>query len=180
MSGQSSEAVMRRRFAMALFVAAVLVASVPVSDAFVGRAPAVEAEASHFTGIRAQALSQADDIDEIANLLEGMAHAEGEEAMPSWFKREIGFLPGARDIRTDGTATVGYLVNGESEGVLSELFAHMGSLGWTAVPLGDVSGATFMKRSGACTWALATCTPVGPSTSIVFRCACAGSNSQIG
>lgn len=171
MSGQLGEAVMRRRLATALFVVVALIAAVPVSGVFVGRAPAVEAEAPRYDGIRVQALSQAGDVDEVANLLEGMARAEGEDAVPAWFRQEIGFLPGARDIRTDGTATVGYLINGDGENGLAAMTAHMASRGWTAVPLGDVSGATFMKRSGACTWALATCTPVGPSTSIVFRCA---------
>ena len=171
MSERAREAVMRRRLASALLVVVALIASVPVSGAFIGKAPAAETNAPPFTGVHAQALSHAGDIDSMANLLEDMARAGGEASVPAWFQRDIGFLPDARDVRTDGISTVGYLVDDVGDDVLVSLIAHMEARGWTAVPLGDVEGATFVRQAGTCTWALATCTPVGSPTSIVFRCA---------
>ena len=98
--------------------------------------------------------------------------AESTDAqVPDAFAREIGFPPGAADIRVDETGTVvGYSVAEDADCALDGLKEHMESLGWTAVPLGGEKGATFVKSSGACTWALATCTQIGDGTSVVMRC----------
>ncbi len=89
-------------------------------------------------------------------------------AVPDWFDREIGLLPGARDVRVSG-AVVGYVVEGESGDALDALCAHMEERGWTCVLLGGVEGATFVKRTGACAWVLGTCTQTGSATSVVLR-----------
>ena len=170
MSGTSQASVMQRRLATALVVVAALIAAVPVSGALVGESRIADTAGPSSVGIRAQALSQAGDIDGLVSQLEETARADGKASVPAWFQREIGFLPGARDVRADGASVVGYLVDVTCDDALAALNAHMKALGWTAIPLGDIAGATFMKQSGACTWALATCTQVGASTSIVFRC----------
>lgn len=170
MKGNMQADIMQRRLATALFVVTLLVAVAPISGAFVGDSHADEVEARPFAGIEAQALSHAGDAEGVVARLENMAGAGGETVAPVWFRREVAYLPNARDVRADGSSVVGYLVEGACDDVLDDLIAHMEVRGWTAVPLGEACGATFVKRSGTCTWALATCTQVGAATSIVFRC----------
>ena len=160
----------QRRLIAAAAVVTVLIAIVPISGFLVGDKSAADANAPAFVGIHAQALAQADDIEGMLNQLEDMARVEGEAPTPAWFQREIGVLPNARDVRTDGTSVVGFLVDGTSDEVLAALTSHMEGRGWIAVPLGEVEGATFVKQTGVCTWVLATCSQTGSVTSVVLRC----------
>ena len=161
--------VMRRRLAVALLVVMALVAVAPLSDVVAGGTHVADA-APRSTGFQAQDLAKAGSIDDVARQLEDMTRAEGASAVPPWFQREIGMLPQARDVRTDGISVVGFVVDSACDEALAALTAHMEERGWTAVPLGEAEGATFVKKSGVCTWALATCMQTGASTSIVFRC----------
>ena len=103
--------------------------------------------------------------------IEDVATAEDAQ-LPAAFVREIGLLPDARDLRViEAGPIVGYTVDEDATVVLDQLVEHMESMGWTAVSLGDIDGATFIKSAGNCTWALVTCTQVGFATAVVVRCA---------
>ena len=130
--------------------------------------PPQEASASD-AGLDAASLTGAGDAFAALERIEGVASA-GDADVPAAFSEEIGFLPGASDIRVGGDGSVvGYTVSLSSSIAYEQVVAHMEARGWTTAALGDMQGATFVKQSGACTWALATCTQVGSSTSIVWR-----------
>ena len=170
MSTASPTPVAYRAIKAAAIVMALLL-MVPGVEVLVGMAVHHHAigDVNEEVGIRE--LVQLDDPYETLSRVEDMA-SKGEEAKPpEAFSREIGFLRSAKDIRFDESRmVVGYAVEGGAQEVLSDLTAHMESRGWTTVTLGGVDGATFVKPSGAYTWALATCTQIGESTSIVMRC----------
>ena len=157
-----------RRVAAAALVMAVMIA-VPGVD-MVAQLLASPKEAVTFDGgLDAAYLTGSRDTDVVLNRLEGVAAADGAD-VPEAFSREIGFLPEARDIRVNGDgAVVGYVVPLEAEAASSQLLEHMAARGWTAVSLGELEGATFVKREGSYRWTLATCTQVDAVTSVVMR-----------
>ena len=90
--------------------------------------------------------------------------------VPTSILREAVVLPSARDVRVTPTGdVVGYTVEGDSVMILSEITSRMKEIGWTAIPLNETQGATFVKKSGELTWLLVTCTQVEASTSVVMR-----------
>jgi len=94
-----------------------------------------------------------------------------EGSPPDSFADEIGLLATSRDVRVsdDGTV-VGYLAKGGETEVMAQVAELFGLSGWQCVPLGAVTGATFVKDGGKLRWALVTCTGVGEWTSVVVRC----------
>ena len=161
---------MRMRALKAVAIVMALLLMVPGVEAIVRVAGGTAAYGSTAGGIDAQSLVQAPDpfaaLDRVDEFV-----AAGNADVPEEFSREIGFLPGASDIRVDATGSVvGYAVAGDAGEALDGLVAHMEARGWTAVSLGGVDGATFVKEGGSCTWALATCTQVDDATSVVVRC----------
>ena len=121
-------------------------------------------------GIDSQALLRVGDPFEALDRLDGVADA-GNGDVPAELSEEVGLLPGARDVRVDATgAVLGYVVPGESSAVERLLCDRMKSFGWSAVSLGGVEGATYLKSQGTFTWALVTCTQVDDTTSVVVRC----------
>ena len=169
MNTAEHKSIMRRRLVVALLVVMALVAVAPLSSVVAGGTHVADA-APRFPGFQAQDLAKAESADDVARQLEDMTRAEGVSTVPSWFQDEIGMLPQARDVRTDGISVVGFVVDSAYDEALAALTAHMKERGWSAVPLGEAEGATFMKQSGVCTWALATCMQTGASTSVVLRC----------
>ena len=120
-------------------------------------------------GIDAGYLTGAGDAQASLDRIEELAEASGAD-VPEAFAREVGFLPDARDIRANGDGSViGYTVPHSCADTLDLLAEQMETAGWTAVSLGEVEGATFVKEEGSCRWALVTCTQVGSSTSVVVR-----------
>ena len=168
MKQEAVSATGRRAFKAVVIILAILTAvSVidVVTDAFdpPGKASAVG-------GLDADALIGDGDAEASLERIEEAA-AAGDMDVPEAFADEVGFLPDARDMRVSGGGdVVGYVVPGDSGEVLAQISERMGAAGWTEVPLGEVEGATFVKSSGACTWALVTCTQVGNDTSVVARC----------
>lgn len=117
------------------------------------------------------ALLDAQDAFGSLERIEGAAQASNREPSQAFFD-EVGFLAGAQDVRVSSTGdVVGYVVDEDCEEAFDRLCVHMEALGWTAIPLGAIEGATFVKSSGAITWALVTCTHAGDGTSVVVRCA---------
>lgn len=166
-----SEGVDRSRLRMACVIVVVLVFGVPVTDALVsrGKGNSLPSEASAVdAGLRS---IDEGDFDSFLDHLDAMAEGESGE-LPKYFLAEIGVPGNCRDIRVDSTGTVvGYVVDGDVESALGDLERRLTSRGWQGVLLGGIDGMTFVKEGGECTWALATCTQTGSSTSVVFRCA---------
>lgn len=156
---------MRQLKALAIVIALVFVA--PALDYALGGVGEVHGVEAEQVGIDLSALSQTGDANSVLDGIEVMANPRG--LPPTWFEEEIGVLPGAYDVRASGPV-VGYSVQQECDEAVRLLKTHMINHGWTCVSLGSVEGATFVKDSGACTWALATCTQVGSTTSVVIRC----------
>lgn len=156
---------MRQAKAIAIVVALILF--VPATGFLFREEGATDAAELANAGINASALSSAGDVDAMLERLEALA--ESTESPPAWFSDEIGILPEARNVRVSGSV-VGYSVTGDSDKTLQLLRANMFDRGWTCVSLGGLEGATFVKESGVCTWALVTCAQVGSTTSVVVRC----------
>lgn len=166
MNGKTSRTQVRR-LAAAVFTVCALVAAVPASGALANGLDA--ARASDLSeGIDARALM---GIKDPFAVLAGIEELAGDEAvLPEYFEREIGMPAGARAARaSEDELVVGYLLDGDAGSALETVKDHMGRRGWSEVPLGDVSGATFVKQGGACSWTLATCTQSGDETCVVFR-----------
>ncbi len=155
-----------RRAVAALAIVAALVFAVPAIDAVSNAADKGANAPDEHAGLDAGMMADGSAQEALSRFEKA---AEPSSAVPDWFQAEVGALPGARDVRVAGNVT-GYVVDEEESCALEALLAHMAARGWTAVPLGGVSGATFLKESGSCTWALATCTQVGNATCIVIRC----------
>lgn len=166
-----SGAVSRCRPVAALLIAAALVLSVPVADALIGRCRETGEAASGHPIVSLGKSSIAGDPLTVLDGIEVGIDATGA-SVPSYFVEEVGLPEAYRDVRVDDTGhVVGCVVDGRADEVIASIVGCMENRGWTTVPLGQAEGATFMKAGGACTWVLATCTQVGDSTSVVYRCA---------
>ena len=161
---------MRFRSLKAIAVVLAILVAAPGID-LVARFFTPSATASADEGIDAGALIEPADAQTSLERIEAIA-AAADADVPEAFADEVGFLPGARDVRaSSGGEVVGYVAPGNTEDALAKITERMKGNGWTAVELGEeVDGATFVKSSGSCTWALVTCTQIGSDTSVVARC----------
>ena len=172
MSGLSTH---NARLVAAAAIVAAIVFAAPVANALgfpdAGEAGLAGGSARTRMALRADEVISASSADEAIERLERVA-SQGEAEAPEWFLAEVGLLPDARDVRVDDSGqVVGYVVDCRVDETLDSLNTLMESRGWTAVPLGQVDGFTFIRQSGSCTWALVTCTQVGAATSVVIRTA---------
>ena len=163
----SGHRVQRVRLGLAVAIVAAVVFAVPAADAFMSAGGGEDAATVPQAALRAESVLGASSAEEALGALEGIV-VQAPSELPDWFLAEVGTLPGARDVRVacEGKV-VGYVVDCDVAEALASLEGHMGSLGWTAVSLGQVDGFTFMKPSGRCMWALVTCTQVDGATSVV-------------
>ena len=159
----------RRAIAASAIVCAA-VAGVPCIDAVVRGAGAAGLTAAPTSdGIDASALTSGADALAVIERIDGLVSG-GAAELPEAFADEVGCPDGARNVQVSSTGrVVGCLLEGDEEAVMDEVERWLGDKGWTAVPLGSVVGATFVKGEGACTWMLVTCTQAGDDTSVVFR-----------
>ena len=135
----------------------------------IGVSHANQALAQGSEGLDASAIVQAPSAFDALERLEAQIDT-GEPNLPDAFSHEIGTLPDARDLRANAEGTViSYLVEGDEDATLKRIVDSLESKGWISVPLGGACGASFVKDSGACTWAVVSCTEVGDSTSVVIR-----------
>lgn len=171
MTGRKAGPVGRRRAVKAVLLVAVVIAAAPVADAALQAGGAVQAPEAAVAGLDATSVMQAPGAEGVLENLERLADAGAvQSAVPEAIEREVGFPPGARDVRVGASGqVVGYLVDGDPAPALAQLEERLGSRGWTAVPLGGLDGATFLKEDGEYTWALATCTQSGSATCVVIR-----------
>jgi hypothetical protein len=154
--------------AVAIVLAIVLM--VPGVEAIARFTHSADAQSASASELEAASLIDAFDTTASLERIEQAASIEGR-ALPPAFANEIGLLPSARDVRmNEDGSVIGYVVDCNADKARSQLLERMGSNGWTAVELDQAYGTTFVKTSGDLTWALATCTQVGSSTSVVIRC----------
>ena len=169
MNAAPSNSEQRTRILRAVAIVFAMLLAIPCVNAMLEATSGLE-QTTVAEGIDSKAIMRFEDPFDALDILEGMASADGAE-IPEALSQEVGFIAGARDIRIDASGTViGYSVSGQSSGTLANLTEHMRALGWSSVPLGGMEGATFVKQDGEYTWALATCTQAGDSTSVVVRC----------
>ena len=161
---------MGMRALKAVAVVMALLLMVPGIDALVRATGGSAAYGAATGGIDSRSLVQVDDPFATLDRIEGVADAEGAD-VPEAFASEVGLLSGARNVRADATGeVVGYEVSGNAADAADRLAKHMKERGWSAVSLGGLDGATFVKAGGELAWALATCTQVADSTTVVVRC----------
>lgn len=159
-----------KRLAMAVAIVVVLVAAVPITGIAFEALSGSPAQAVADGGIRAADIVGEGDAGETLNKIEELADAS-QAKLPAYFEEEIGLLDGARDVRANDTGrVVGFLVDGSSHEAFDCVRENMIRTGWSEISLGETEGATFVKEGGSCTWALVTCTQVGPATAVVYRC----------
>lgn len=163
------ELVDARRALAALAIVAVIVAAVPLSD-MAARALRPDGGIGSADGIGAAGLMAQADAQAALERMEGLAE-ERNDALPELFEEEVGLLEGAHDVRVGASGNVvGYLVDGGADEAMRTLGEEMARRGWTEVPLGQgMSGATYVRDAGRCTWVLATCTQVGDEARMVVR-----------
>lgn len=158
-----------RQIRAVAITAALVLSPVAIDQAL---APAAASEPAPYASPLELAMKAASNADDPLQALAALEDALASERNrpPESFEAEIGLLPGCRDVRANAAGNVvGYLVDTPPDATLENLCAHMEQRGWTSVPLGGVTGATFLKGEGACTWTMATLTQVDESTCIVMR-----------
>lgn len=155
--------------AKAVAITAGLVLCVPAIDALgIWDEEAVAPAAN--VGIDARAIVGNGDPDGFIERVQKVASPKDADLPPA-FAREIGLPFGYRDVRVDSTgAVVSCIVDSAADVVSDAVGKRMVERGWREVPLGSVEGATYVKDSGSCTWALVTCTQAGDATAVVYRC----------
>lgn len=162
--------VQKRRLAMAIAIVACTLALAPVSGAVFMGLHRLPLSVASEEGIWAANIVDDRDVQGALSRLEELAQT-GERSLPEFFEKEIGFLAGARDVRSSGAGrVVGYLVDDGSREALESVRRLMSRAGWSEVSLGGEQGATFVKEGGDCTWALVTCTQTVSATAVVYRC----------
>ena len=160
----------RRRYRLpaACTIVIALLASVPLADGILKAA----SPGSDAPGLSVQMPADAarqDPFDVLERLEQQMA-ATGVPPGETDLFQAIEVLPEARDLRIDeGGCTAGYTVEGSEGEVLASLEEALGQRGWSAVPLGGPTGATFLGGQGPYESLVATCTQVGDVVSVVFR-----------
>lgn len=140
--------------AFVLFAVAVDVAA---KQAIAVEQPSVATEA-------AVALSSGGSIESYAS--------KGGDMSTETFERELFSLAGERDVRAanDG-ATVGFSRDGSAEDAFASVALLLQESGWTCVPSGSPTCASFVKGDGDIRWALVFCAGFGDETSVVVQCA---------
>lgn len=160
------------RMRTAFLLVAALVGAVPVVDMALGAAGGQKADDACQASVKLAAapLAHAQDPEAALDEIERQLQEAGSRQLPDGFQDEIGILDGAREVCVDSSqCVVGWVVSGGEQEALSQMEQLLQPKGWTAVPLGQVTGATFVKKEGTYQWLLVTCTQVGDDTSVVAR-----------
>ena len=128
----------------------------------------VEAEGAYGANSMEAVLESPDSMWAKLKAIEELVDLE-ETPLPDAFSREVWIPDDCRELRVGaGGNVVGFTVGGSSEPVLDMISAKLRSRGWTAVSLGDVQGATFLKQKGFYRWLMVACVEVGDDTSVVM------------
>lgn len=87
--------------------------------------------------------------------------------LPDGFDKEIGLSGTSMAVSNNGR-TVGYSVEGTIDETMAEIKKHLEEKGWSYVPSGQESVATFAKDTGTFCWLAVTCASVEAETSVVL------------
>lgn len=122
------------------------------------------------TGILdAFSISQGNDSTDGVDTLDGNVSWQGHFSndLPEGFDEEIGLGGTSMAVSNDGR-TVGYSVEGSIDETMAEIKKHLEENGWSYVPSGQESVATFAKDTGTFCWLAVTCASVEAETSVVL------------
>ncbi len=122
------------------------------------------------TGILdAFSISQGNDSTDGVDTLDSNVSWQGHFSndLPEGFDEEIGLGGTSMAVSNDGR-TVGYSVEGSIDEAMAEIKKHLEEKGWSYVPSGQESVATFAKDTGTFCWLAVTCASVEAETSVVL------------
>lgn len=160
--------IMERRALTATFCVAAMLVAIPCIDALTIPASGIQPAQEEPAGLSIAALQETSDPMKVLDRLE--ADIEAHDEIPNALKSEAFIPEKCRSLRmsADG-AVMSYVMDSPLEDASAFVQSGMEALGWSAIPLGNGSGATYVKRRGTYTWALVTCTQVANSTVVVVR-----------
>ena len=122
------------------------------------------------TGILdAFSISQGNDSTDGVDTLDSNVSWQGHFSndLPEGFDEAIGLGGTSMAVSNDGR-TVGYSVEGSIDEAMAEIKKHLEEKGWSYVPSGQESVATFAKDTGTFCWLAVTCASVEAETSVVL------------
>ena len=155
----------RAKFILVGFLIAIIVLSL---SAFFNSEPGVLQIGT--TGILdAFSVSQGNDSAGDVGALDSNVSWQGHFSndLPDGFDEEIGLSGTSMAVSNDGR-TVGYSVKGSIGETMAEIKKHLEEKGWSYVPSGQESVATFAKDTGTFCWLAVTCASVEAETSVVL------------
>ncbi len=155
----------RAKFILVGFLIAIIVLSL---SAFFNSEPGVLQIGT--TGILdAFSISQGNDSTDGVDTLDSNVSWQGHFSndLPEGFDEEIGLGGTSMAVSNDGR-TVGYSVEGSIDEAMAEIKKHLEEKGWSYVPSGQESVATFAKDTGTFCWLAVTCASVEAETSVVL------------
>lgn len=155
----------RAKFILVGFLIAIIVLSL---SAFFNSEPGVLQIGT--TGILdAFSVSQGNDSTDGVDTLDSNVSWQGHFSndLPEGFDEEIGLGGTSMAVSNDGR-TVGYSVEGSIDEAMAEIKKHLEEKGWSYVPSGQESVATFAKDTGTFCWLAVTCASVEAETSVVL------------
>ena len=166
-----TNSVTRARLVRAVAIVAVAVFAVPSACFLLSPSESLADTQMSASGISArEVIGNTGDVQGFLDRAEQASSAKGGP-LPELFEQEVGLPLRSRDVRVDESGTVvGCTVDADAGEVLAGIRLEMEKRGWHEVPLGEIEGSTFVKNMGSYSWVLVTCTQVGNSTSVVFRC----------
>ena len=106
-----------------------------------------------------------DGVDTLDSNVSWQGHFSND--LPEGFDEEIGLGGTSMAVSNDGR-TVGYSVEGSIDETMAEIKKHLEEKGWSYVPSGQESVATFAKDTGTFCWLAVTCASVEAETSVVL------------
>lgn len=106
-----------------------------------------------------------DGVDTLDSNVSWQGHFSND--LPEGFDEEIGLGGTSMAVSNDGR-TVGYSVEGSIDEAMAEIKKHLEEKGWSYVPSGQESVATFAKDTGTFCWLAVTCASVEAETSVVL------------
>ena len=106
-----------------------------------------------------------DGVDTLDSNVSWQGHFSND--LPEGFDEEIGLGGTSMAVSNDGR-TVGYSVEGSIDETMAEIKKHLEDKGWSYVPSGQESVATFAKDTGTFCWLAVTCASVEAETSVVL------------
>lgn len=90
------------------------------------------------------------------------------DSLPAWFEESLFSSAEASELyASESDGVYGLIMNAPVVDVFSSICKSMEDRGWLRVESGLDYCSTFLRESGAPSWALVSCTPVGNATSVV-------------